>query len=222
MFWLWQLKHNQINELAITPEFAQYPGTNTFDGGQGPTPGQGAGDFLTLKTPLDPFVNFDGTKVCSLDMINVESQLGYTYGAGSFTTEEGRLIHQHDILQQSLATSQPVPSPPSIQSAVEIKGLKRGAISGSFVIALEKDGETVAVESVLSRWNTAGCANCQTHANVTTHIPLPGSMTQKEFSQGKFNVKVYTRGAQDNLNLEDSKPTNSLPQFSFKSPLKAT
>ena len=77
MFWLWQIRHNQTTSLIVDPKYEHYPGANNFDS-QGPTPGRAAGDWLTLKTPLDPFVKPDGTPFTSLDVVDIEMQLGYT------------------------------------------------------------------------------------------------------------------------------------------------
>ena len=77
MFWLWQLKHNQATELVIESEYEYYPGANNFND-QGPIAGAPAGQWLTLKTPLDPFIKLDGSPMNSLDVVDIENQLGYT------------------------------------------------------------------------------------------------------------------------------------------------
>ncbi|MEY9404511.1 hypothetical protein ABIF79_010950 [Bradyrhizobium japonicum] len=82
VFWLWQKKNGYTDKLDIIP---QYPGTNSVDS-QGPTPGTAANLWLTLDSPLDPFTIEIGGKerpYTSNDCINIETQLGYTYGPGS-------------------------------------------------------------------------------------------------------------------------------------------
>src|SRR6202012_2354688 len=82
VFWLWQKKQGFTDKLEIIP---QYPGTNSVDN-QGPTQGTPANSWLTLESRLDPFKLSEGGKerpYTSLDCINIEKQLGYTYGPGS-------------------------------------------------------------------------------------------------------------------------------------------
>lgn len=52
IFWKWQLDHGKTKELDIIP---RYPGTNSVDS-QGPTPGVAGGSWLTMDSPLEPFV----------------------------------------------------------------------------------------------------------------------------------------------------------------------
>jgi len=39
--------------------------------------------WLTLESPHDPFMKTDGSAYTSRDCMNIETQLGYTYGPGS-------------------------------------------------------------------------------------------------------------------------------------------
>lgn len=59
VFWHWQQNGGKV-ELHDP----HYPGTNSVDA-QGPTPGVAGGTWLSLKTPLDPFVKSDGTPMTS-------------------------------------------------------------------------------------------------------------------------------------------------------------
>jgi tyrosinase len=82
LFWLWQKKHGFTEHLEV---IAEYPGTNSVDG-QNPTPGMVPNTWLTLESPLNPFKKIDGGReraYTSLDCIDIEKQLGYTYGPGS-------------------------------------------------------------------------------------------------------------------------------------------
>jgi len=184
MFWLWQQKHGQTKTLTIESEFTHYPGTNNFDG-QGPTPGRPAGTWLDLDTPLEPFVRADGSPVTSVHVVDIEGSLGYTYGPGSFTNE-------HRVLKREVKLPQSAAPPP--EHFLAVSGLSRGAIRGSFAISTwatdvhgSDDKRLLDVRSVLSRWHTSGCANCQTHLNVKTFVPLHGVA-----DPSKVEVLVHT------------------------------
>ena len=109
VFWLWQKRHGKTGGLEIIPE---YPGTNSVDGA-GPTAGVQPNVWLNMETSLDPFLKVDGTPYRSIDVVNIETQMGYTYGPGSL---EGGVFNAYD---------QPV-------STVHVSGLSRGAIRGLF------------------------------------------------------------------------------------------
>lgn len=202
MFWLWQQKHNQTTQLVIDPEYQRYRGTNNFDGGQGPTPGRHAGTWLDLDTPLEPFVNVDGSFMKSTDVVDIEGSLGYTYGPGSFTDQNA---------QPTVEVGSPQLAAPPAQHFLAVSGVNRGAIRGSFLISTwARDGDDefgskklLDVHPVLSRWQTAGCANCQTHLNVKTFVPLHGVE-----DSSKVEVLVHThdepagKGAEAHPNLK--------------------
>lgn len=59
MFWRWQQEHKH-QEVDIIPG---YPGTNSVDS-QGPTPGVAGGSWLTMDSPLAPFIK-DGKPLTS-------------------------------------------------------------------------------------------------------------------------------------------------------------
>jgi tyrosinase len=61
VFWTWQQIKGCTAELKIMDK---YPGTNSVDS-QGPTPGVPGNAWLTMKTPLDPFVKKDGSPMTS-------------------------------------------------------------------------------------------------------------------------------------------------------------
>jgi tyrosinase len=61
VFWTWQQIKGCTKELEIIDK---YPGTNSGDS-QGPTPGVPGNTWLTLKTPLDPFTDKNGTLITS-------------------------------------------------------------------------------------------------------------------------------------------------------------
>jgi tyrosinase len=177
IFWLWQKKHHSTDSLEIIPA---YPGTNTVDN-QGATPGLASNSWLTLETPLNPFTKSDGTVYTSLDCINIEKQLGYTYGPGSL--EE---LAAPTVAAERVASTK----------AVRVSGLNRGSIRGSFLIAAyaEINGEKVLLgtESILSRWSVQGCVNCQTHLETRAAISLHG-LEQASFAPSGYQVEVHTR-----------------------------
>jgi tyrosinase len=172
MFWLWQ----QNGRTDMFDVMDGYPGTNSVDS-QGPTPGIPGGTWLTLQTPLNPFLKTDGQPYTSLDCINIEAQLGYTYGPGSLSA----------IAEQEVA-------PRSDARVVRVSGINRAAIRGSFVVSVyaEIDGmrQCIGREGVLSRWSVQGCANCQTHLEHTSHFSLEGL---DDLNESDLEVEVRTR-----------------------------
>jgi tyrosinase len=183
VFWLWQKKHGCEDKFEIIDK---YPGTNSVDN-QGPTPGVAPNSWLTLETPLDPFKKSEGGKertYTSLDCINIEEQLGYTYGPGSL---EG---------QAALAALAAAAAPGRSEKAVRVGGINRAAIRGSFLISafatIDGKRQHVGTEAVLSRWHVAGCANCQTHLEAKAVISLRG-LQQSVADKAQYDVEVRTR-----------------------------
>jgi tyrosinase len=75
----------------------------------------------------------------------------------------------------------------------QVNGINRGAIGGSFIVATfkeDKDGKRslLGYESILSRWHTSGCANCQNHQQVKTFVPLRG-VSDDDLQEGS-GVKI--------------------------------
>jgi len=176
VFWLWQKKHKATDRLEIIPH---YPGTNSVDS-QGPTPGVTPNAWLTLESPLDPFKKKVGRTerpYTSLDCVNIEKQLGYTYGPGS--------------LQATKPAAEAGPT-----RMVTVRGINRARIRGSFLISvfahIGGKKRHVGSEGVLSRWHVEGCANCQTHLEARASIPLRGALARQADST-KFEVEVRTR-----------------------------
>ncbi|MBC6995823.1 tyrosinase family protein [Neolewinella lacunae] len=164
VFWLWQKFNGHRDRLEII-DF--YPGTNSVDS-QGPTPGTAPNSWLTMSSPLDPFrIEENGVSrpVTSLDMVNIEEQLGYTYSVGSLDDEAA-------FLAAKAAATETAGLP-----VVQITNVNRAIEGGSFLVAAEAviDGkrQVIGHEAVLSRWNVQGCANCQNHLEVRAHFALP-------------------------------------------------
>jgi tyrosinase len=186
MFWLWQVQNGHTNHFDIV---AGNPGANTTTlNGQGPTPGFGQNQALDMDSTLNPFVyleeNDQQRYYNSKDCINIETQMGYTYSPGS-------LENMLEMDQASVAGN-------STQK-LEVSGINRSIFSGSFTIsafATLENGEEVflGINSVLSRWNVAKCANCQAHLGVESYFKL-SSLKQSDVDTAKFRVEINGRNA---------------------------
>jgi len=184
VFWLWQKKNGFTDKLNIIP---QYPGTNSVDS-QGPTPGTAANSWLTLDSPLDPFKLTDGGKerpYTSQDCINIETQLGYTYGPGSLEPP-----HMPAAAPAAVATSG--------SRTISVRGLNRARIRGSFLISafanVNGERQHIGTEAVLSRWHVDGCANCQTHIEGRAAISMrPLGEAAASITPDQIEVQVRTR-----------------------------
>jgi tyrosinase len=180
VFWLWQKKHGFTDSLEIIPE---YPGTNSVDG-QGPTPGTAPNSWLTLQSPLDPFMlveHGNSRPYTSADCVNIETQLDYTYGPGSL---------EDQLMTKAAFTATGSPR------VVHVSGINRAAIRGSFVVSVFANiGEKrvlLHTEAVLSRWSVKYCANCQTHLEVKAFASLR-SFPVEQVNQASFDVEIHTR-----------------------------
>jgi tyrosinase len=178
VFWLWQKRHGLTDRLEI---IAGYPGTNSVDN-QGPTPGTPPNSWLTLASPLDPFrIGENGMEraYTSLDCLNIETQLGYTYGPGSLESPAAALLAQE----------------PGGRT-VRVRGINRARIRGSFMISafaqIAGKREHLGTEAVLSRWHVEGCANCQTHLEAKAFIGLHG-LREEVVHSTQIEVEVRTR-----------------------------
>jgi tyrosinase len=165
MFWVWQKKHGHTDSLEIIPE---YPGTNSVDN-QGPTPGVAGNVWLSMDSPLMPFVDANGEAHVSRDVVNIEKQLDYTYSIGSLDQQSWTPTAPGKRKTMSVSEGY------SDQILV-VTGANKAAVSGSFLIAgyatVQGEKYLVGVQSVLSRNAIQGCANCQTHLNVKAHFSL--------------------------------------------------
>jgi tyrosinase len=197
VFWLWQKRHGFTDRLEIIDE---YPGTNSVDS-QTPAPGVAPNSWLTLSSPLNPFtktVNGKELPANSLDCVNIETQLGFTYGPGSLEEEPESLV-------AALAAPRKV---------VTVRGINRAPLRGSFMVSAFADigGERtyLGTEAILSRWNVQGCANCQTHleARATFEIPaddgtaLAAAPADAIADPANYDVRIQTRDGR----LEQEQP----------------
>ena len=177
-FWIWQRRHHTTKALTID---ANDPGASYAN--NQPPAGANPGDQLSMATPLIPFVRDDGTPFTSADCVDVETQLGYTYGPGSLDS-----FAEAAMAETSLAAAADSPL-----SQIHVAGIDRSKIAGSFVVAAyeEVGGEhrLVGAEAILSRWTVAGCANCQGRLRATSNFPIASS----ELGQGAIKVVLHTR-----------------------------
>ncbi len=179
VFWLWQKKHGFTEHLEV---IAEYPGTNSVDN-QGPTPGTLPNSWLTLESPLNPFKKKKGGKekaYTSLDCINIEKQLGYTYSHGSLEEQP-----EHVALQQGESNK-----------VIRVSGINRAPIRGSFLVSAFANigGKKyhLGTEAVLSRWNVQYCVNCQTHLEVKAFIGLHG-FREELIEDTEYEIEIHTR-----------------------------
>jgi tyrosinase len=167
LFWLWQKRHGFQMDIM-----AGYPGTDPWKNPQGPTPELDPNKPLDLHTPLRPFTKADGEPYTSLDCINIETQLGFTYSTGSLGEEPP---HQPE---QAPSSTAPAPAPANV---VVVSGIDRARYRGSFLVSIFGDvnGSRVhlGTQAVLSRWNVENCANCQTHLEAQAYFGVPPAGT---------------------------------------------
>jgi len=199
VFWLWQKKHGFTDHLEV---MAGYPGTNSVDS-QGPTPGTVPNSWLTLESPLDPFkIQENGREraYTSLDCINIESQLGYTYGTGSLEQQP-----EFTSLQPGHSTK-----------VIRVSGINRAPIRGSFLVSAYANigGKKyhVGTEAVLSRWSVQGCANCQTHLEAKAFIGLQGFRAES-LESAEYEIEIRTR---DGLLSQPQALATALPTIEKK------
>ncbi|NLR66903.1 tyrosinase family protein [Chitinophaga varians] len=193
VFWLWQQKQGFTERFDIIEDPADLGTSNGFNGGagQGPANGQTENEKLTMTTALKPFIKADTTYFTSEDCIDIESQLNYTYSDGS--------LSQNDVVAAARA-ARAVKSKRS-DLHLYISGLSRGGIKGSFIVgvyATKGDGKRylVGYQSVLSRWDVGGCANCQAHLGISGAVSL-NQYTKEEVSGMKFHLEIFGREKQN-------------------------
>jgi tyrosinase len=158
-FWIWQRRHGATKSFTID---MQDPGASYAN--SQPPAGANPGDQLSMNIPLLPFSQENGTMFTSNDCVDIEEQLGYTYGPGSL---------------DSFVVSTEMPerfTPIEPTKQIRVSGIDRSKISGSFVIAAyaQVDGmlQLVGADAVLSRWNLTGCANCQARLRASSHFQV--------------------------------------------------
>lgn len=181
VFWLWQKKHQATDHLEIIPG---YPGTNSVDS-QGPTPGMMPNSWLDINSPLDPFKiedeNGNHRPYTSQDVINIETQLGYTYSPGSLEDS----VHAQLKMEKKAAPT------------IRVSRINKAPIRGSFTVSafatVNGEKQHIGTESVLSRWSVMGCANCQTHLEVKAFFPLDGIEGLEKIGEDQVHIEIHGR-----------------------------
>ncbi|MGH7062593.1 MAG: tyrosinase family protein [Stellaceae bacterium] len=180
VFWIWQRRNLATDAFDIDPKD---PGANS--NANPPPAGIEPNTPLTLDTPLEPFRKADGSrKFTSRDCVNIETQLGYTYGPGSLDQYAQRTS------ERRIAATAP-------GRTVRVSGINRAAIRGSFLIAtfatIDGKREHIGTEAVLSRWHVEGCMNCQNHLEAMASFQLPVEPGRSLAAEGGIEVEVRTR-----------------------------
>ena len=170
VFWQWQRRNKSTDSLVIDQ---QDPGAY-YSSDSPPPAGANQGDQLTLQSPLLPFSKDDGSMYTSADCINIETQLGYSYDRGSLDEEADAEAPS----SPAFATDQ------QPWKTIQVSGIDRSKIPGSFIIAAYAQDETgvhrlVGADAVLSRWTVQGCANCQSRLRAGGSFPLAADIPEK-------------------------------------------
>lgn len=216
VFWLWQKRHGM--QLDIIPG---YPGTDpSKNPSQGPSPGLDPNKPLDLDTPLLPFTKADGDPYTSMDCIDIETQMGFTYSTGS--------LEDHPAPSPTDQPSSTAPAPPGaavappVADVVMVSGIDRARHHGSFLISVftNVDGSRVhlGTQAFLSRWNVENCANCQTHLHADAFFSVPpagiGPMARANGDAlgqaSDYDVELWTR---DGVQPGASGETGGQPLF---------
>jgi tyrosinase len=183
-FWIWQRRHDATRALTIDPADAG----SKYSADGAPAAGADPKAPLTLTTPLIPFTRMDGAPMTTSDCINIETQLGYSYGPGSLD------VHAAASTSMPLASMAQAPT----GGTLRVRGINRAKVRGSFLISafamVDGKRQYLGTEAVLSRWHVEGCMNCMSHLEATASFRLPMSTQEALSSSSNIEVEVRTRG----------------------------
>ncbi|RVD89194.1 uncharacterized protein DFL_000210 [Arthrobotrys flagrans] len=180
VFWLWQQRNGKTNDLGLVLDYND-PGLNSTG-----VAGVAQGEMLSLDTKLYPF------EYTSRGVVNIEQQLKYTYGPSSLS--QYALPPDHGGFT--------IPSfRKKLGGTVEISGLSRDAISGSFVVEIrasrtvngKKEEHLVDRQAILSRWGIQGCLNCRNHLELKSFAPVQQSLLDEPGEGWAFKSTVKDR-----------------------------
>lgn len=179
-FWTWQRRQGATDALTIDPSDPGASYDVAIGANNQPPAGADPSEVMSLGTPLLPFMQADGaTPFTSSDCVNIETQLGYTYGPGSLDA----YAQKAPVAALEATAEEPL-------KTVHVAGLDRSKITGSFLVAAyaEIDGkqELVGVDAVLSRWNVGGCSNCQAHLKTSADFKITEELS------GSVKVLLHT------------------------------
>ena len=115
----------------------------------------------------------------SRDYVNIETQLGYTYGPGSLD----ELASPPAPATAAAAAAAAAATDAAPKQVISVRGINRTQIPGSFLVSafvnVEGQRQHVGTESVFSRWHVEGCMNCQTHLEAKAHFAVPHELAGK-------------------------------------------
>lgn len=183
VFWTWQQRQGATQALTIAVDD---PGANS--NANPPPAGMAPNTPLTLSTPLAPFDKPDGSgPFTTADCVDIEGQLGYTYGPGSL-----------DGFAKPPAEMAMAAAPRADRGrSVHVSGINRALVRGSFLIStfatVDGKRQHVGTEAVLSRWHVQGCMNCLRHLEATASFRLPRHADHSEVAAEAVEVVVRTR-----------------------------
>ncbi|MEA2906308.1 MAG: tyrosinase [Alphaproteobacteria bacterium] len=183
-FWIWQRRHGATDSFTID---AGDPGTKFTADVPPPTTMQPT-DTLAMESPLDPFDKRDGSgRLTTNDCVNIEAQMGYTYGPGSL---DGFATSAAEKLMASRGAIEP-------GRTLRVTRINRGKIRGSFLITAFAKGDSkreyIGTEAILSRWHVEGCMNCQNHLEATAQFRMPTLADATLMPAEAVEVEVRTR-----------------------------
>jgi tyrosinase len=184
VFWIWQQRHGATKALTID---TGDPGANSS--ANPPPAGIDPNTPLTLQTSLAPFRKPDGSgPFTTNDCVNIETQLGYSYGPGSLDQ------YAQPAAQALLAATQAT----APGHTVRVSAINRAVIQGSFLVSAfaTRNGtrQYLGTKAVLSRWHVEGCMNCQNHLEAKAFFRLPTDASHALIADaGTVEVEVRTR-----------------------------
>jgi tyrosinase len=187
VFWTWQRRNGFTDSFDIE---AGDPGA-AYNAQVNPPPADADPNApITMATPLDPFKKADGSAFTTNDCVNIETQLGYSYGPGSL---DGFVGTPKALHADALAAA----APEAGGRTLHVAGIDRSKIRGSFLIdayaVIDGEEQLVGREAVLSRWQVTGCANCMSHLKVAADFRLPQGAALRVDDAGGGDVRIEVR-----------------------------
>ena len=185
-FWTWQKRHGATDALTIDESDPGASYVVAIGANNQPPADADTTKPMTMDTALLPFLQPNSSAFTSNDVVNIETQLGYSYGPGSLDQ-----YAQANAQANAAMLAEDAATPTRI---VHVDGLDRSKINGSFLVAAyTQDGDVhrlVGVDAVLSRWNVTGCSNCQTHLKTSANFRVAAETIE----QGGVKVVLHTHG----------------------------
>lgn len=222
VFWVWQKRHGctRPGSLEVIPE---YTGTTNEVG----LPDINPKTALDMQTPLYPFTKQPVTPgqpaeqqdyYVSDDVVDIGKQLGYSYGPASL---DAWMRKPRAAPHTALRLADDDKAPAIITGFKHVHAVDRAEFPGSFVLRMfarvgpAKEKVEIGREAVLSRWNIAGCANCQAHLKTELLVPMSAPLETALRAQGggaeveyDFEIQTALDGTLGSLEVkgEDEHP----------------